>query len=181
MKAVKKAALMKKNNVNFDLPVVNIIINYGEWKKIESELTPKINEAVVMTLKELKFPIQIELSIRLTCDAEMKDLNKKYRGKPEPTNVLAFPQDSDSSNLFNNQGYLGDIAIGYQSVDRESLNQNKSLCGHLIHLIIHGLLHLFGYNHNNEMESKIMEQIEIDVLCFLGYKNPYCEELTKYS
>ena len=171
--------IMKKNNVNFLYPTINIIINDDEWRKYESQLIQKINEAVVKTLEKLKLSMQSELSIRLTSDFEMQDLNNKYRGIQKPTNVLAFPQDSDSGNLFNNQEYLGDIAIGYQSVKRESFVQKKSLSDHSIHLIIHGLLHLFGYNHKNEFESKIMEQIEIDVLCLLGYKNPYCEELIK--
>ena len=171
---------MKKNNLNFSFPTVNITINDEKWKKYESQLIQKINEAIIKTLEELKLYIQIELSIRLTSDFEMQDLNNKYRGKKKPTNVLAFPQEFDSCNLFNNQDYVGDIAIGYQSVERESLNQKKPLCDHLIHLIIHGLLHLFGYNHENAAEAKIMEQIEIDVLCLLGYKNPYCEELIKY-
>ena len=164
--------------MNLESPAVNIIIDYKEWQKLEPGLISKVELAVIKTINEIEIDKQIELSIRLTSDLEMKDLNHKYSGKPNPTNVLAFSQENDSTFLFKlKRRYLGDIAIGYESVYKESYNQKKTLSAHLIHLIIHGLLHLLGYSHKEELDSKVMEEIEIKVLSVLGYKNPYCTEL----
>ena len=168
----------ESDKVNLASPDVNIIIDYKNWHYIEPELASNVKLAVIKTISVIEIDEDIELSIRLTSDLEMKELNHKYRGKPSPTNVLAFSQEKDSDLLFKyNRIYIGDIAIGYESVHKESCDQKKTLSAHLIHLIIHGLLHLIGYSHKNKIDSKVMEGIEIKVLGILGYKNPYSTEL----
>ena len=90
MKIVKKAKIVEKNLVILEKPVVNIIIDYEEWDKFVPQLDSKVKTAITKTLDKLGMDKEIELSIRLTSDEEMKELNYKYRGKSNPTNVLAF-------------------------------------------------------------------------------------------
>ena len=89
-----------------------------------------------------------ELSIALTDDADMAKLNSQYRGKDGPTNVLSFPGDGP---------LLGDIVLSFETLKREAAEKNVSFDAHLSHLLIHGFLHLFGYDHQNDTEAKEME------------------------
>ena len=166
-----------KNNIELAFPVVNINIINDQWSENISNLVDKILTAINRTLEEVDFDKNIELSIRLTSDKEMKELNNQFRGKPDVTNVLSFPQDVKGALFFDDPSYMGDIALGFEVINEESYQQKKSLSAHLIHLIIHGLLHLIGYDHKNDVESKTMEDLEINILKCLGYKNPYYTKL----
>ncbi len=106
-----------------------------------------------------------EISIVLAGDDFIQDLNKTYRGKDKPTNVLSFPQDDP--------GCLGDVILALETIRREAVEQGKSLTDHTLHLVVHGVLHLLGHDHENDQDAEIMEQIEIKVLAVLGIKNPY--------
>ena len=105
------------------------------------------------------------VSVCLTNDQEMTDLNVRYRSKSGPTNVLSFPQDLP--------GILGDIVLAYETIQKEALEQNKTFLNHVTHLFIHGLLHLKGYDHETPEESQTMENLEIKALTTLGIGNPY--------
>lgn len=105
------------------------------------------------------------VSICLTNNEEMTELNTLYRQKPHPTNVLSFPQDAE--------GILGDVVLAYDVIQQEAAEQDKSFMNHVTHLFIHGLLHLNGYDHETPEESRTMEHLEIQALETLGIGNPY--------
>ena len=105
------------------------------------------------------------LTILLSSDARLKELNALFRGKRKPTNVLSFPASE--------RKYLGDIAIAYGVASREAKNEGKRLAAHVAHLAAHGVLHLLGYDHGNEPEAAIMEALETRVLARLGFPDPY--------
>jgi len=105
-----------------------------------------------------------ELSIVLADDAFVRDLNKSYRGKDKPTNVLSFPNDEEP---------LGDVILAYETVAREAEEQKKSFKHHAAHLIVHGILHLQGHDHEEEEAAEKMERKEARILRGLGIADPY--------
>jgi len=114
--------------------------------------------------------VSAEITIRVVGIKEMSDLNITYRHKKGPTNVLSFPSPS---SIPTNVPFLGDIVICAQVIHHEARNQGKSIESHFAHMIIHGVFHLLGYNHETKEEAKIMESLEIDVMKILGFENPY--------
>ncbi|WP_264284753.1 rRNA maturation RNase YbeY [Buchnera aphidicola] len=100
----------------------------------------------------------------------MKNLNLKYRGKNHPTNILSF-----QTNVFiqKNIKLLGDLVVCKTIIEKESIQYNKTLESRWAHMIIHGTLHLLGYNHKNRKEQKIMENIENKIMLSLNYNEPY--------
>lgn len=113
---------------------------------------------------------EAELSIRIVDEDESQALNLQYRGKDKPTNVLSFPCElPDGVEL----PLLGDLVICAQVVAKEALEQGKLLHAHWAHMVVHGTLHLLGYDHIEDGEAEEMEAIEIQVLLELGYPNPY--------
>ncbi|PLK59281.1 rRNA maturation RNase YbeY [Candidatus Palibaumannia cicadellinicola] len=116
------------------------------------------------------FRDQAEVTIRLVDEAESSHLNKTYRGKNYPTNVLSFPFEAlPEVELL----LLGDIVICRQVVEREAQEQNKIPEAYWAHMVIHGSLHLLGYNHFREEEAKKMEKLETEIMQKLGYSDPY--------
>ena len=106
------------------------------------------------------------LAILLTDDAAVRDLNARFRGKDAPTNVLAFPAAPGA-------GHLGDIALAHGVCAREAAEQGKALVDHLRHLVVHGVLHLAGHDHQTDAEAAAMETLERHLLARLGVSDPY--------
>jgi len=113
-----------------------------------------------------------ELTIRLTDDEESQALNSEYRGKDKPTNVLSFPFDAPPEVPLE---LLGDLVICVGVVEREAVEQGKTAEAHWAHMVIHGCLHLLGYDHIKDDEAEEMEALERDLLASLGYSDPYQE------
>ncbi len=109
------------------------------------------------------------VAILLTNDAAVRRLNARFRDRDAATNVLAFPAAA------NVEGHLGDIALAFGVCAREAAEQGKALADHLRHLVIHGVLHLLGYDHQAEDEARRMEAVERDLLAALGVADPYAE------
>lgn len=110
------------------------------------------------------------VALLLADDALLKDLNKRFRGKDNPTNVLSFPSGEKAP------GFIGDIAIAYETCALEASQKNVALADHAAHLIVHGLLHLAGHDHENDADADAMEALEIEILDALGVSNPYAHE-----
>jgi probable rRNA maturation factor len=121
----------------------------------------------------------IEISIRLADDAEVQHLNAQYRQKDKPTNVLSFPMiqsdllDTVTTNSDDGEVLLGDIVLAHGVCAREAEERGISITDHATHLIVHGTLHLLGYDHLGDDEAEAMEAIEIDALASLGLADPY--------
>ena len=152
-----------------DKMLVNFDLVSKKWDKL---LAYGLSyEAINITLEKCKM-LNSELTIRLTSDKEMASLNKKWRNKNKTTNVLAFPNNY-SLSLDKKLIHIGDILISYGEVKRESINRNISFIDHLVHLIVHGVLHLCGYNHISDSDEKIMISYEKLILAKVGIKDPY--------
>lgn len=111
-----------------------------------------------------------DVTILLADDAALAELNGDFRGKPGPTNVLSFPAHPSAAP------HLGDLALGFGVCAREADEQGKALADHLAHLVVHGVLHLVGYDHETEAEAEAMEALERDVLKGLGVADPYAAD-----
>jgi probable rRNA maturation factor len=109
-----------------------------------------------------------EIAIVLTDDSEIRKLNRQWRRKDKPTNVLSFPAADGAG-----EKHLGDIVIAYETLAREALSEGKPLAHHLAHLALHGYLHLLGYDHDSERKAKAMERLETTILARLGVSDPY--------
>ena len=119
---------------------------------------------------------KLNFSILLTNDAEIKEINLKYRNLNKPTNVLSFKTMIDKKNYFKNteqEIHLGEIIISMERIFSESKLNNVLFKDHFIHIFLHAILHILGYDHETDSERKKMENIEISILDNLGIKNPY--------
>ena len=115
----------------------------------------------------------LKMTVRIVDEAESHDLNLTYRGKDRPTNVLSFPFECpDEVEL----PLLGDLVICRQVVEREAIEQEKPLMAHWAHMIVHGSLHLLGYDHIEDDEAEEMESLETEIMQGLGFADPYLSE-----
>ena len=120
----------------------------------------------------------VELAIRLTDDAEVRTLNRDYRHKDEPTNVLSFPMIEPGhidaiANITDEEVLLGDIALACETCVQEATERGVSVESHATHLIVHGTLHLLGYDHMHDDEAEAMESLERQIMANLGLHDPY--------
>ena len=142
---------------------MQVYVNYNDkrWKKYDIDFTCIANAAGPRNK-------DAEVSIILTDDMEIHKLNKKYRDIDRPTNVLSFELGDDL--------LLGDIYISLDTVKREAAAANISIAEHTAHMVVHGMLHLQGYDHITDDQASVMETKEISIMKKLGYKNPYADE-----
>ena len=116
---------------------------------------------------------EVEMTVRIVDEAESHELNLTYRGKDRPTNVLSFPFECpDEVEL----PLLGDLVICRQAVEREASEQEKPLMAHWAHMVVHGSLHLLGYDHIEDDEAEEMESLETQIMQGLGFDDPYLAE-----
>lgn len=158
---------------------LDLSIEEPKWQQLE-QLNSQIQDLCIKILKESGYPInnqESEIFIRLTNDSEIQKINKEYRNKNKPTNVLSFPSENLEPGKYDMQNMpytmLGDIIIAFETVEKEANSANISVKNHLYHMITHGLLHLLGHDHGNDKEAKEMESLEIKVLDKYGIRNPY--------
>ena len=144
-------------------------------KNRESLIETAVTEAVVSGAA-LNFSLKAssaEVSVLLTNDAEVRRLNKTYRGRDKPTNVLSFAALDDESEPMTEPLLLGDIILGYETVFQESEDEGKPFSDHVFHLLVHGTLHLLGYDHEDDEDAELMESTEASILKKHSIKNPY--------
>ncbi len=132
------------------------LVQFQQW--LNASLLPKYDNT--------------ELTIRLVEINESQQLNAQYRHKNKPTNVLSFPFEIPTGIELN---LLGDLVICADIVESEAKEQNKALEAHWAHMVVHGCLHLLGYDHINDNDAEQMETLEIDILTKLGFNNPYTQ------
>jgi probable rRNA maturation factor len=108
--------------------------------------------------------------LRVVGSAESRRLDRDYRGKDQPTNVLSFPASPEERVA---TGFLGDVVICAPVVAREAREQRKTLGAHWAHIVVHGTLHLLGYDHERARETRTMEALEVEILRVLGFHDPY--------
>ena len=142
---------------------VFVDVHDQRWNKYKIDFEKIANTAVSGVHKNS------EVSIVLVDDSEIHELNKNYRGMDKPTNVISFELGDDV--------LLGDIFISLDTVKRESKDAGISVPEHVAHMVVHGMLHLQGFDHITDAEAKIMESKEVEILKKLGYKNPYADDV----
>ena len=155
--------------------VIDTLVETETWH----EALPDLEDlARIVAHKTLEFAgyrtPTMELSLVFADDTFIQNLNRDYRTKDKPTNVLSFPQN-EPETLSPDDDFiiLGDVILSYETVAREAGEQDKSLRAHTAHLLTHGILHLLGHDHEDDMQANRMEGLEIRILKTLGIANPY--------
>jgi probable rRNA maturation factor len=151
---------------------LDVEIEAGRWSEITGVewLATRAAEAALTTARRAEDE-DLEATLLLTDDAALRELNRQWRGQDKPTNVLSFPADMKSPP--GEPRHLGDIALAYETLAREAEAENKSLPNHMTHLVIHGILHLLGHDHESDAEAAEMERAEVAALEALGIADPY--------
>ena len=137
---------------------------------IEEGLLNKFAEAFKLISKEEDLDDNASINIKIIKDEEMLNLNNHFRNKETSTNVLSFTNEDISKSITGN---LGDIAINYDYILEESNEQNKTFDDHMIHMLIHGIYHILGFEHDNDKVANVMEKKEVTLLNKLNISNPY--------
>ena len=168
--------------------IVSLMIDCPRWRDIDMgvPLENLLETLVKTTLLSVNPPVlsaaeNIDVSITLMNDETIHGINREYRGKDKPTNVLSFPQlqprEVHLAEVSNSAFLpLGDILIALETIEREAKEEGKDLQDHLAHMVVHGCLHLLGYDHMTDDEAADMEGLETAILTGLGYEAPYSND-----
>lgn len=159
---------------------INLIVDNKLWQKHACDYDQLVPTIVEFILKKELITDDVELNVRLTDDATIQQLNRQFRHQDKPTNVLSFPCHSeDELIIFHGEERLplGDIVLAYETIEREAKEQHKTFQNHFIHLLIHGTLHILGFDHITDEEAEEMETREIEILQELNIDNPYEEKM----
>lgn len=165
--AARPASRSKKRRV-----IIDVRVDAGDWppQSALSALAHRVVEAAVAALGP-RVSGEGELSLLFTDDAHMRALNRRYRNIDRATNVLSFPAAVSADARIG--GFLGDIAIASETLRREAMSRDLTIEAHLSHLLLHGFLHVLGYDHEDEAEASVMERLETGILGELGIADPY--------
>ena len=178
-----------RKNTEMNKPELNIVINDSRWEDKLATIDDLCRHIFTTTFAFMAkeepselFTTKAALNVNLSLsnDEEVHRLNKEFRNMDKPTNVLSFANVDDpdfEEELANSTEVLelGDIIIALETLEREAQEQSISLQDHLSHLLVHGLLHLLGYDHQEDDEAEHMESLEVKILQQLNIKNPYEE------
>lgn len=157
---------------------LHVQIDAPAWHRDLGDAEGIVHRAVAAVLAQalpddvIRTAAVVELAVVLVDDAAQRAMNRQYRGKDAATNVLSFPADQA---LPMGPRPLGDIAIAHGVAVREALDQGKTLADHLSHLVVHGVLHLLGHDHETPADAEAMEALERRVLAGLGVDDPYAD------
>lgn len=164
-----------EDNLKID---IDFEVQDNSWPDLAA-LSLKISKIIFNKLGLDKLAQSFEFSIILTDDNSIRKINSQYRAKDAATNTLSFPAQDIIANKFDDlqihNGFLslGDVIFAYGVIENEAKRDGKTFQDHFTHLLIHGLLHLLGYDHQNEQEAQVMENLEIQILLSLNIKSPY--------
>lgn len=167
------------------METLDIVIEDNRWQTVDIGVLAQTAVRAALTSQDLD-PVQTELSILACDDTRIATLNADFRGKPTPTNVLSWPNEERAASRAGDKPQvpepgldgmieLGDIAISYDTCCAEAIAAGKSIEAHVTHLIVHGVLHLLGYDHVRDPDATLMEQLETGILGKLGHDDPYRE------
>ena len=140
---------------------ITLVVEDASWRRVRG-LQARLKQAAEAAARAVK--LKGGVTILLADDRRLNDLNLDFRGKDKPTNVLSFPGSGD---------YAGDIAIAHGVTRAEAEAAGKTFADHAIHLAVHGVLHLAGYDHERPRDAKVMEPLEVKILKRLGIADPY--------
>jgi len=158
-------------------PEIDVAVEDERWEEVVPDLEAFVIRAVSAGLAVAPDAPReaVEISILLTTDAAVQELNKTWRGKDKPTNVLSFPSPPQPIPAGMARP-LGDVVLAYDTMLRESAEQSKPLSHHLAHLLVHGTLHLLGQDHETgDADAEAMEALEVAALGTLGVPDPYAD------
>ena len=157
------------------LPAIDIAVEAGDWPD-EDALNGRVADVLEVTiaLARPRLTPATEISFVFTDDAHVRDLNRRYRETDAPTNVLSFPAPQMTPGAFG--PLLGDLVFAAETVTREAAAEDLPRDHHLAHLVVHGFLHLLGYDHQVEADATAMERLETAILARLGIADPYAGE-----
>jgi probable rRNA maturation factor len=153
--------------------MIEVEIEDDAWTSALSDaaaIAERAGQAVLDELAPTDDGEESGVAVLLTSDEAVAELNQRFRGKAGPTNVLSFPAPANPEN------HLGDVALAHGVCAREAAEQGKTLDQHLAHLVVHGVLHLLGYDHETDGEAEAMEALERSILESLGVPDPYASE-----
>ena len=156
---------------------IDVVIDAGQWKK-----TRDVRQLVRRAVHEaagVQSTSGSELAIVLTNDSAIRQLNRVWRNVDAPTNVLSFPAATKQGA--DEPAHLGDIVLAYETIAREARDEGKPLANHIAHLVVHGYLHLLGFDHERNADAEAMEQTERDILGRLAIPDPYRHNAAKRS
>jgi probable rRNA maturation factor len=161
---------------------LDLTMESPDWQQSDVDFHDKLAEVIKLTLKHInyfKFFDQAEVSMLLTDNEHIRQLKGEYLGIDASTNVLSFPNYETSPTNFmqdisKQDPFLGDIALSYEKIAQEALEENKTFLAHLTHLVVHSVLHLIGYDHIKDDEAEQMEALEVEILAQrFNIANPY--------
>ena len=161
---------------------IDVDIDGRDWLELGFDAGDIVEQAAQAVLSQARLPSPLTIqhtgmAFSLTSDAAMRRLNRDFRGKDQPTNVLSFAALDDpdwrTQLTANADFHLGDIAFALETLRREAAEQGKTLHDHFAHLAVHGILHLLGYDHEAEDDAVTMEAMEVTILGTLGIADPY--------
>ena len=157
---------------------IELVIQAGDWPEVDtlSELTANVARVMPDVLGP-DMPDQPEsrheVALALGSDETVRSANNTFRGKDEPTNVLSFPMPDTQAGSPTTPAFIGDIVLAEQTLRREAAERSLPFEHHFVHLVVHGVLHLYGFDHQTDVDAEEMEATEIAVLRRLGIANPY--------
>jgi probable rRNA maturation factor len=165
-----------------DRMTIAVDVRAAGWRRVVPGIEAELREAAAAALRagarDLAAAEAVEVSVVLTGDAAMRTLNRDHRGRDAPTNVLAFPQHETLEDLASaGPVLLGDVVLALETVRREAAGQGKSTVDHASHLVVHGILHLLGFDHDAEADAADMERRETAILAGLGIADPYAGDV----
>lgn len=162
--------------------LLDLIVQDDQWN---DDINFVLFDQIAKTTLEVGWPLspyamhmikqkEIIIELILTNDTAIQEVNKTYRGFDKPTNVLSFAAFDPSTISLQTALLLGNILLSFNTIQNEAIQQEKSFHDHVCHLLIHGCLHLMGFDHETDQDAEIMEPLEVSILEKFNIKNPYC-------
>jgi probable rRNA maturation factor len=153
---------------------LDLTVEAGEWEKLGDleALAQRAADAAISVAPDVDGG-ELAVAVLLTDDAAMREINKDWRDQDKPTNVLSFPAAPHPG--MPGPRHIGDVVLAWETTQREAADEGKSIEAHASHLIVHGVLHCLGYDHETDEQAGEMEGLEVSALKGIGYDDPYGE------